>query len=71
MAGSTFSLVDIYYIPLVTRLFAVGFGERLLADRAGVRAWWQRITSRPGIQALLAADKEAAVAAAAAMAARR
>lgn len=67
MAGATFSLVDIYYIPLVTRLFAVGFGELLLGDRPGVKAWWERITSRPGIQALLEADKKAAAAAAAAM----
>lgn len=71
VAGSAFTLVDIYYIPLVTRLFAVGYGEDLLASRPAVRAWWERITSRPGIQALLAADRQAAAAAAAAMAAKK
>ncbi|CAK7221273.1 hypothetical protein SCUCBS95973_004438 [Sporothrix curviconia] len=67
MAGPSFSLVDIFYIPLVQRLFACGYGEELVLQRPAVRAWWERITSRPGIQALLAADKAAM---AAAMAAR-
>ncbi|KAL1896066.1 hypothetical protein Sste5346_004805 [Sporothrix stenoceras] len=71
MAGATFSLVDIYYIPLITRLFAVGFGELLLGDRPAVKVWWERVTSRPGIQALLEADKKAAAAAAATMAAKQ
>ncbi|CAK7206050.1 hypothetical protein SEUCBS139899_008833 [Sporothrix eucalyptigena] len=71
MAGSAFTLVDIYYIPLVQRLFACGYGEEVILSRPAVRAWWGRITSRPGIQKLLAADKEAAAAAMAAMAAAR
>ncbi|ERS98132.1 glutathione S-transferase [Sporothrix schenckii 1099-18] len=65
MAGTTFTLVDIYYIPLVTRLFAAGYGDHVMADRPAVRAWWGRVTSRPGIQALLETDKKAAAAAAA------
>ncbi|CAK7221352.1 hypothetical protein SBRCBS47491_004499 [Sporothrix bragantina] len=62
MAGPAFSLVDIFYIPLVQRLFACGYGEELILQRPAVRAWWERITARPGIQALLAADREAAAA---------
>lgn len=71
MAGSAFTLVDIYYIPLIARLFAVGFGDLLLDERPAVKAWWERVTTRPAIQALLAADREAAALAAAAMASKK
>lgn len=62
MAGNEFTLVDIYYIPLIQRLFAIGYGE-VIAGREAVNAWWNRCISRPAIQKLLAADKEAASAA--------
>ena len=66
MAGPGLSLVDIFYIPLVQRLFLCGYGDELVLQRPAVCAWWQRVTARPGIAALLAADKEAAAAAMAA-----
>ncbi|KAJ8116158.1 hypothetical protein OPT61_g2349 [Boeremia exigua] len=59
MAGSNFTLVDIFYIPLVQRLFACGYGE-LVSSRTAVNAWWGRCMSRPAIQDILAADKKAA-----------
>lgn len=58
MAGSEFSLVDIYYIPLIQRLFACGYGD-VVISRKTVKAWWDRCINRPAIQGMLAADKEA------------
>lgn len=63
MAGNDFTLVDIYYIPLVQRLFVVGFDD-LIVGRKAVNAWWNRCITRPGIQKMLEADKQAAAAAA-------
>lgn len=65
MAGKDFSLVDIFYIPLIQRLFACGYADVILSRKA-VSAWWDRCISRPAIQKMLAADKEAAAAATAA-----
>jgi glutathione S-transferase len=62
MAGKEFSLVDIYYIPLIQRLFICGYGN-IVTSRKVVSAWWDRCMNRPAIQRMLAADKEAAVAA--------
>lgn len=63
MAGKDFTLADIYYIPLIQRLFACGFGD-VVGSRKAVSAWWDRCLNRPAIRGLLAADKEAAAAAA-------
>lgn len=62
MAGNDFTLVDIYSIPLIQRLFACGYGD-IIVSREAVSAWWDRCVNRPAIQSMLAADKEAAVAA--------
>ncbi|KAH8807675.1 putative glutathione-S-transferase theta, GST [Xylogone sp. PMI_703] len=62
MAGNDFTLVDIYYIPLIQRLFACGHGD-IITSRQAVNAWWDRCVNRPAIQRMLAGDKEAAVAA--------
>ncbi len=62
MAGNDFTLVDIYYIPLIQRLVACGYGD-VIVSREAVSAWWDRCVNRPAIQRMLAADKEAAVAA--------
>ncbi|KAH8168917.1 glutathione S-transferase domain-containing protein [Sarocladium implicatum] len=61
MAGDEFTLVDIFYIPLVERLVQVGHGD-LVTSRKAVNAWWERATSRPAIAKLLAADKAEAAA---------
>lgn len=63
MAGDDFTLVDIYYIPLIQRLFVCGYGD-IITNRKAVSAWWERCVSRPAIQKMLADDKEAAAAAA-------
>ncbi|RDL40344.1 Uncharacterized protein BP5553_00323 [Venustampulla echinocandica] len=64
MAGNDFTLVDIYYIPLIQRLFACGYGD-IIVSREAVSAWWDRCVNRPAVQRMLAADKEAAAAVAA------
>jgi glutathione S-transferase len=61
MAGKDFTLVDIYYIPLIQRLFACGYGDIILS-REAVKSWWERVLSRPAIKDLLNRDKEAAAA---------
>lgn len=62
MAGNDFTLVDIYYIPVIQRLLACGYGD-IIVNREAVSAWWDRCVKRPAIQRMLAADKEAATAA--------
>ncbi|EIC06919.1 hypothetical protein OR221_3000, partial [Microbacterium laevaniformans OR221] len=34
MAGKDFTLTDIYYIPLIQRLFACGYGDVILSRKA-------------------------------------
>jgi glutathione S-transferase len=60
MTGNDFTLVDIYYIPLIRRLFACGYGD-IIVSREAVRAWWDRCVNRPAIKRMLAADEEDAV----------
>jgi glutathione S-transferase len=62
MAGEQFTLVDIYYIPMILRLAACGY-EDVVSTREAVAAWWHRVISRPAIEKLLAADREAAASA--------
>lgn len=57
MAGSKFTLVDIYYIPLIQRLSACGYGD-IIASREAVSAWWHRCVNRPAIQRMWAADNK-------------
>lgn len=49
LAGNDYSLVDIYHIPVVERLFACGDGD-LIRERGNVNAWWQRCLSRPAVK---------------------
>ncbi|THW72485.1 glutathione S-transferase [Aureobasidium pullulans] len=58
VAGDEFTLVDIYYIPLIRRLFACGYGDLILRHGA-VNAWWNRCIDRPAIKKLFTADEEA------------
>ncbi|KAG9200205.1 hypothetical protein G6514_007559 [Epicoccum nigrum] len=58
MAGESYTLIDVYYIPLMLRLFAVGHGD-LITSRRAVNAWYERCLSRPAIQRVMAADREA------------
>ncbi|KAL2069624.1 hypothetical protein VTL71DRAFT_14303 [Oculimacula yallundae] len=62
MAGDSFSLVDIYYVPIIRRLFAIGYGD-VITSRQAVSRWWERCMNRPAIQKMLEADAEAAKAA--------
>ena len=58
MAGDSFSLVDIYYIPLVQRLIVCGVGDVILS-RTAMHAWWTRCINRPAVQQTLFADRAA------------
>ena len=62
MAGNDFTLTDIFYIPLIQRLFACGY-EDVITSRKAVSAWWDNCITRPSIEKMLAAEKEAAAAA--------
>jgi glutathione S-transferase len=55
MAGETFSLVDVYYIPLVQRLFTCEFGD-VVTKREGVNAWWKRCTERESVRGCLGGE---------------
>lgn len=52
MAGDEFSLADVFYIPLVQRLFDCGYSG-LVDERKAVAAWWQRCVERPGVRGML------------------
>lgn len=60
MAGNDFTLADIYYIPLIQRLFSCGYRD-IFVGRKALSAWWDRVIQRPAVQNMLIADKEAAV----------
>lgn len=46
MAGQTFSLVDIFYMPTVNGLFRAGEAQ-LITARPHLDDWWNRSTERP------------------------
>jgi glutathione S-transferase len=52
MAGNKYTLVDIYHIPLVQRLFTCG-NTNLVGERRNVNAWWQRCLSRPAMKSYI------------------
>jgi glutathione S-transferase len=45
MGGDRFSLIDIFYMPYINKLFASSDGN-LITDRPNVKAWWERVTAR-------------------------
>lgn len=57
MAGNDFTLVDIYYVPLIYRLFTCGYGD-LITGRKNVSAWWSRCTCRPAVKEMLDANQQ-------------
>ena len=46
LAGQTFSLADIHWMPYLEYLARIGEGEHV-ARRPHVDAWWRRISARP------------------------
>jgi glutathione S-transferase len=46
MAGETFSLAEICWLPYLTYLFPAKSGD-LITSRAHVKGWWERISNRP------------------------
>jgi glutathione S-transferase len=48
MAGQTFSLIDIYYLPNFAR-FKPCHVLDLLDNRPNVKAWWDRCSARPAV----------------------
>jgi glutathione S-transferase len=53
MAGDSFGLVDIFYIPMVDRLAKCGEGN-LVEGRKNVSAWWERCVGRLAVKKFLA-----------------
>lgn len=51
-AGEDFSLVDIYYLPIVQRLFVCGY-EDLFKSRPGWSTWVDRCMSRPAVREII------------------
>ena len=47
LAGPTFSLADISWMPYVEYLFAGGDWADLVPARPNVAAWWKRVSARP------------------------
>jgi glutathione S-transferase len=45
MGGDEFSLVDIFYLPLMQKLYVVGLGG-LIDEQENVKAWWERVSTR-------------------------
>lgn len=46
LAGTQFSLADLYWMPYLDYLTHVGEGKAI-ADRKNLAAWWERVSSRP------------------------
>lgn len=46
LAGSSFSLADICWMPPVQHIVQSGL-EDLISDRPNVASWWQRVSARP------------------------
>ena len=46
LAGTQFSLADLYWMPYLEYLSHAGEG-RAIADRRNLAAWWERVSSRP------------------------
>jgi glutathione S-transferase len=52
MAGETYTLADINYIPEISMLFYCGEGI-LITDRPNLKRWWEDVSSRPAIKKCL------------------
>ncbi|EFC40803.1 predicted protein [Naegleria gruberi] len=51
IGGNQFTLADLYHLPYGNLLFAIGLGN-LLLDRPLVKAWWEKISTRPAWKAV-------------------
>lgn len=49
MAGNEFSLVDIFFVPYVNRMFKMEIGN-LVMERPHLKKWWETVSSRPSLQ---------------------
>lgn len=45
MGGETFSLIDIFYMPLFDSMSRMDQDD-LVAERLHLKAWWERVSSR-------------------------
>jgi glutathione S-transferase len=65
LVGTRFTLGDINVIPFAARLHYLSLLDVWIADRPLVRAWWERVRSRPSFAAaigqLLSAEQIAAM----------
>ncbi|KAH8598681.1 glutathione S-transferase [Bisporella sp. PMI_857] len=49
MAGNEFSLVDIFFVPYVNRMFKMEIGDMVM-DRPHLKMWWETVSSRPSVK---------------------
>ncbi|EFQ97087.1 glutathione S-transferase 3 [Nannizzia gypsea CBS 118893] len=52
-AGDKYTLVDVYYIPQLARVFERGYGD-IITSRPALKAWWDRCNERPAVKAFVA-----------------
>lgn len=50
LAGA-FSLADLYLAPIIAYLRMTPEGERMITARPALRAWWERLSARPSVNA--------------------
>ena len=51
LAGSSFSLADVCWMPALENLFLANQGD-LVEERPGVLGWWKRVSTRPSWKAV-------------------
>jgi glutathione S-transferase len=49
MGGENFSLIDIFYMPIMRVLYKAGNGD-LIETLPNVNAWWQKVSTRESWQ---------------------
>ncbi|PSN69637.1 putative glutathione-S-transferase theta, GST [Corynespora cassiicola Philippines] len=49
MGGDGYSLIDVFYMPVVGALFGLGEAE-LITKHPNVKAWWDRVSAREAFQ---------------------
>jgi len=54
LTGETYSLADIRLLPHFAWFRLTPEGETILAGKPGLNAWFERVSARPGVQAVLA-----------------
>jgi glutathione S-transferase len=49
MAGNEFSLIDVFFIPYIYKMFKLEIGNMVM-DRPHLKTWWESVSSRPSVK---------------------